>query len=265
MTPAEARKAIKKQEEELNKEITYKSKARVSKNIVDTFMQKNNAVAIKLLFYIARKHDLETKHFKDTGTIGVRQSITFELNIDDILSYCEIDRRTLRDNLKYMTRTSIEIIDTKKKEFTFISILPIATMKTKTIEVTLFREIIDQVRDVVDQYVTIDTDNLMRLKHKHTLKMVQLLELIDGFTGKAKKQKKMYLDEINGYFGTKYSRSIYIENKILKVCQKELDNYSQLTFTYEKIYEEKTKAGRPKLVGFTIFLKDNKQRQTTMF
>jgi hypothetical protein len=267
MTPAEIRRTHREHEEKIKKELedaTYRTKVRVEKSIVDTFIKKNNAVAIKLLFYIARKHDLEEKYLLNVGTIGDKRSIEFKLDIDDILGYCNIDRRTLRDNIKYLTETSIEIVDYKKKSLAYMNILPYAVIKEKKIEITMFQYIVDQVRNVVDQYVTIDTDNLMRLKHKHSLKMIQLLEMIDGFTGDVKKRKKLLLDELNGYFGTKYNSVSELERKILKTVKTELDNLSKLTFEYEKVFEEQKK-GRPKLIGLTIVLKDNKQRQTTMF
>lgn len=270
MTAYEIRQAHAKREEELNKQLkdtTYRSTARVEKGIVETFVRRNNSVAIKILFYMARKHNL------DQCLVNIDERvIDFEFDVDDILKYCNIDRRSLRDNIKYMTETSIEIVDTKRKALTWITILPKAELKQKKLTITMFREIVEMISTGVKQYVTVDTDNLMRLKHKHSLKMIQLLEMINGFkfidkNGKkmeiVKKQKYFSLEDINGFFGTKYVRAVDFERKIIKVAKHELDQYSKLSFKYEKQFSE-PKSGRPKLLGFTIEVKHLKNRQSTM-
>lgn len=261
MTPLERRRLIAKQQEEQEKTVaTYRDKARIKKSIIETFIKKNNHIAIKLMFFIARKHNIQgdniTFHNNDTATIS--------LNKKEVLDYCNIDHRSFKSNIKALMQTSIEVYEQDQSVCSFINILPKVDIINDEIRVTMFLYIIAQIQNVVDQYVTIDTKNLMKLKHKHSLRMIQLLEIISGYTNVAK-QTNYSCDELNAMFGTNYKRAIDLERKILLISQQELDENSKISFTYEKKFEDNKKSGRPKCIGFKIILRENMNRQQKLF
>ena len=104
----------------------------------------------------------------------------------------------------------------------------------------------------------IDTRALMRLKSKHTLKMLPLLMKISNYSPNVGKRKRMDLDDFNSFFGTSYKRLQDIERFILKPVQEELNLNSKLTFIYELNYVQ-IDLGRPKADNITIDVVDNSQ------
>jgi plasmid replication initiation protein len=91
--------------------------------------------------------------------------------------------------------------------------------------------------------------------------MIQLLEMIQGFSIGVAKRKYYSLEELNGLFGTNYKKLYEFERKILKNTQKELNEVSNLTFTYAKKTDKEDLGipGRPKVIGLYIELLDNKK------
>ena len=69
---------------------------------------------------------------------------------------------------------------------------------------------------------------------------------------------------LNGLFGVNYKNYYEFERKVLKPVQEELDKESQLTFIYNFNFEV-TGRGRPPIKEVILYLKDNHNRQLTMF
>lgn len=225
----------------------------ISNAIIESFVHKNNVVALKILFYIS-KGKLESKE---------QELVKFKIDNKNLCDYCNIDMKTLRRNLKQMTETSITfVVDDEYEEF--ISIIPkVKNIYGGFIEFSMFSKVLKLIQEVKSSFTVIDLSNLMKLTSKHSIKMIQLLEMIEGFSNGVAKRKYYSLEELNGLFGTNYKKVYEFERKILKNTQQELNEVSNLTFTYSKKTdkEDLNIAGRPKVVGLYIELLDNKKRK----
>lgn len=249
MTPTEFKKRQALKE---NKNITN-----VSNSLVESFVSKNNVVALKILFYISK------------GKLEPRETelINFKIDSKKLCDYCNIDIKTLRRNLKQMTETSLTFVQ-ENEYVEYISVIPkIKVIYGGYIEFSMFYKVLKLIQEVENKFTVIDLQNLMKLKSKHSVKMIQLLEMIQGFSENVAKRKYYSLEELNGLFGTNYKKLYEFERRVLKNTKEELDQVSSLTFTYSKKMDKEDigTAGRPKAVGLYIELIDNKQRQLKLF
>lgn len=95
----------------------------------------------------------------------------------------------------------------------------------------------------------------MKLKNKHSIRLIAILEKISQYDKHVGKRVTYSLEELNGIFGTNYPRISEIDRKILKPVQKELNTLSKKSFIFQVNYEKKPKSiGRPRAVGVTIDL-----------
>ena len=257
MTPSEARRRKLKAQ-------TPENLAKIDNALIEAFVAKNNIFALKILFYIAKmKIELDIKELE-------LQTIT--LNVDNTLEYCKIDIRTLKRNIKQMTETSISFVDKKEDITEYISILPYAKIYKNNIEIKMFKKIIMLIAELKNKFTIIDLDNLMQLESKHSVRMVQLLEYIRGFSSSdtvaetdkkvsIPKRKRYLLEDLNGMFGVDYKRFADFERKILKPVKEELDDKSDLSFLYQLEEDKTVSQGRKKHIAVTIDLVDNIKRQ----
>ena len=259
------REFLKQQEAEQNKAI--KDLVKVSNSLVEGFVSKNNAVALKMLFYIAKQQQ------KESGEIT-----QFTLSADDFAKYCSLDHRTIKDNIKAMQRTSVTFVEHdskgRKKLEEHIVLIPRAKYDytAKTIEITMFKKILDLIVEVEERFTTIDVKNVMELESKYSIRMTMILEQIFGFEGNpehwdVKQQKTFSLDDLNDMFGTKYKRFADFERKVLEPTKAEMDDKSEISFSYviNKGYNSPLDRGRPKAISCTIKLTQNKLRQRRLF
>lgn len=230
---------------------TVKDVAKISNQLIESFVKKNNVVALKTLFYIARA-DVKVPNAELT---------TFEIDTTHLCDYCHIDLKTLKRNVKQMTETSISIIDEKSESY--ITVIPKAKFVTGTnkLEIKMFKEVLELVWQVEKRFTVIDVKALMNLNSKHSVKMIQLLEMIQGFSGA--KRKHYDLAELNLMFDTKYTRFAEFERKILIPVKAELDSNSKLSFIYQTVFKENPKGkGRPIADNITIDLIENTPQGT---
>ena len=223
---------------------------KVKNDLVESFVKQNNLTALKILFYIA--YDCEK--IPNTDIIEIKMSTK------DICEYCKVDIKTIIRNLEQMQKTSISWTDEKSKSF--VSVLPKCYVEYGgIIKITMFREVIQMIVDVKSKYTSINTEQLMKLKSKHSVRMILILEMINGFDEDIPKLKRYDFDELNLIFGTKYKRLGQFEQEILKKVKEDLDTNSKLSFVYEVNYDKDFHTvGRSKAVGITIYLKDNVPR-----
>lgn len=259
------REFLAQQEAEQNEAI--KDLVKVSNSLVESFVSKNNAVALKMLFYIAKQRQ------KESGEIT-----KFMLSLDDFATYCNLDHRTIRDNIKSMQKTSVTFVEYKKdgkpKLERHIVLIPETTYTygDKTIEITMFKKILDLIVEVEERFTTIDVKNVMELESKYSIRMTMILEQIFGFKGTPenwdiKPQRTFTLDDLNDMFGTSYKNFTDIERKILIPTKAEMDDKSDISFSFKinKGYSSRIKRGRPKALDCTIKLTQNKLRQRRLF
>jgi plasmid replication initiation protein len=143
---------------------------------------------------------------------------------------------------------------------------------TKTIEIDMYKKILDLIVEVEERFTIIDVKNVMELESKYSIRMTMILEQVFGFKGSpenwdVKQQKTFSLDELNGMFDTNYKRFADFERKILEPTKVEMDDKSEISFSYtiNKGYNSPLDRGRPKALGVTIKLVQNKIRQRRLF
>lgn len=249
--------------DKINNKDTTKSKdkdiAKIHNNFIETYMYKSNLVALKILFYISRSN-LENK-IEDNFPIR-----TIKIDTKKLCEYCNIDIKTLRKHIMNdLMKTSILTINTNE-EIEKVVLIPRAKflINKNILEVDIYKNILNMILGLERKYTTIDTINFMKLRNRHSLKMIQILEMIDGFSSNVAKRKIYTLEDINGIFGTNYKNCYTFEKKVLSPIQNELNSESKLTFMYSTNYIKLDK-GRPKAIGFIIDLIDNKERQPLLF
>lgn len=220
----------------------------VSNDLLEAFVKQNNLVATKILFYIAKAE------FEYPNT----ELVTIQIDTKPLLDYCNLDMRTLKHFVRKMVETSMNI-KTKERD-SYIAVIPKADFITGTdkIEVKIFRQVLQLIQQVKNRFTVIDVKNLMQLNSKYSVKMIQLLELINGFDEYVSKRKHYNLDELNNLFGTKYEKLKDFERFVLAPAKEELDNNSKLSFIYQIRYIPNPKGrGRPIAYEIVIDLKQN--------
>ena len=220
-----------------------KDVAKISNQLIESFVKKNNVVALKILLYIARA-DIKAPNSKLCTVI---------INTDSLCKYCNIEKKTLKRNIRQMTETSISITDDKSESY--ISIIPQATFQAGTteLEIDIYKRVLDLIWQVEKRFTVIDVKSLMNLNSKHSVRMIQLLEMIQGFDGA--KRKHYTLEELNLMFDTKYKTLKQFEVEILIKVKAELDSNSKLSFLYQTVFKENPKGkGIPIADSVTIDL-----------
>lgn len=210
--------------------------AKISNSLVESFVKQNNLVALKTLFFIARAN---------VSVPSVPLS-TVVLNTAELCDYCGIDIKTLKRNIKQMTETSINIVDDYSDSY--IAVIPKARFikGTNKLEVDIYREVLELVWQVHRRFTVINVKSLMSLNSKHSVRMVQLLEMINGFSDAVSKRKIYTLNELNLMFGTAYLKFSEFERKILMPVKSELDTNCKLSFVYKIVFIDNPKGrGRP--------------------
>ncbi len=212
---------------------------RIANSLIESFVKKNNAIAVKIMLYVA-KHERKMLNAEYTE---------FTLNTKALCKECNIDTKTLRQNIIQMTETSINFKygEGKKKINSYVTIIPHATFDhNENLVIRIFREILELITEVKNKFTIIDVPQLMQLKSKQSIRMLQILELINGFDVNIPKRKIYTLEELNGMFGTNYKKINDFEKSILKKAKEELTENSNISFEYYIKYEkEDNKAGRP--------------------
>ena len=226
----------------------------VSNPLLESFFTKPNAIGLKILFYIAKSNlnvDLST------------QLVTFGVDISNLCKECNTDSRTINRNLKKMVETSISYIEKGQYESHISLIVEAKINFGGYVEITMLPKILKMLLKVKENFTFMDFNNLMRLKIKHSLRMLMLLERINGFGKNIPKRQYYSIDDLNGIFGTNYKTLYNIEQKILKKIKEELDIHSKLTFIYRKKLDKEvaTLPGRPSSVGIWLDLIKNDKRQ----
>jgi plasmid replication initiation protein len=253
MMPSEHRKK-KLKELEAQK---IKPHQKISNTFIENTVAKNNASAIKTLFYLASiLEKIDPDKVKDDKLVGLI------ISTRHMLQYTEMTMPEIKRNIKAMQETSITFIDEKEDTIEGMSLLPrykIIHGKSK-IEIDLYGRIAKMIIDVKSNYTFINTKTLMNLKSKHSLRLLPVLNMIAGFDEDVAKRKRYDLVAINDLFGTKYKRLVDIERKILAPIKEELDQNSELSFLHEINFDNFGK-GRPKAINITIDLINNTKKR----
>lgn len=239
------------------KKLTEK-KLQVHKKISNTFIENainnSNTSALKIIYYLASI--LKDFNYKEEFN-------TLEIDLRDMLKYTELRASDIRNNIKKMQQTSITFMNEKENIEEGISLLPKYKFywNKNKVDIVLNKTIAKLIVEVTEKYTFINTKDLMRLKNKHSIRLLPLLNTINGYT---KKQKTLNLGELNAFFGVTYKRIVMIETRILKPIKEELDNNNKMSFEYEINYDNAGQ-GRPKAVSVTIKPINRDNYQSTIF
>lgn len=234
---------------------------KISNSLLECFVQKKNIIAIKIIFYIAMKN--EKFNINKLSNIT-----TLNVSISTLCESIKTDKKTLLRNLKKMQETSITFVSFNGKiELNeSVSIVPRILNKVgfDVLELDFYNIVLELIKDVQSRFTVLNASNLVQLRNIHTIKMIGLLKIIDGYSQGVAKKKSYSLFELNSLFGVNYKTFYEFERKILKPVQKELDEESQISFIYNFDFES-IGVGRPKIKELVIYLKTNKNRQLKMF
>jgi hypothetical protein len=217
---------------------------KISNNFIDNTINKNNLNAIKTIFYLATV--LDNFDFD-------KEMDSLEIDLKSMFKYTNITAQEARNNLKAMQETSITFINEEKKWELHIVLIPRIEFfyGQNRIEIDLYSKIAKLIVEVKDNYTYVDTNVLMSLKSKHTIRILPLLEKLRGYSSHIAKRKIMSLEALNQFFGTKYKNIYEIERKILKPAKEELDSRPIISFIY-RVQMESFGRGRPRATSVVI-------------
>jgi len=217
---------------------------KISNNFIDNTINKNNLNAIKTIFYLATVLD-DFDFNKEIGTL--------KIDLKKMFKYTNLTAQEARNNLKAMQETSITFINEEKKWELHIVLIPRIEFfyGQNRIEIDLYSKIAKLIVEVKDNYTYIDTNILMSLKSKHSIRILPLLEKLRGYSSHIAKRKIMSLEDLNQFFGTKYKNIYEIERKILKPAKEELDSRPLISFVY-RVQMESFGRGRPRATSVII-------------
>lgn len=187
------------------------------------------------------------------------------LNLVELKKILNLDFKNLRQNIKHIQKTLITIKE--DKNIIDLTLIPkvVYDYEKQIIKIYIFDEILKELKELKNKFTIIDLTNLIYLKNKHSIRLLTILENIDGYD-KCNKVKYFEKQELNEIFDTNYAGIKEIERSIILPIQKELNQFSKLTFLYDLVYDIDTlKQGRKPLKGIKIYLKDNKTRQLSLF
>ena len=234
--------------------LLYTVYKKISNNFIDNTLHNSSLGALKIVYYLSTVLK-DFDYNKDLNTLMI--------DTKTMLEYTELTLQDIKRNLKKLQETTISFINEKENWEEYIALLPrvkIHLGRKRKIEIDIYSKIARLVLEVVDNYTFIDTKELMRLKFKHSIRLLPFLKTILGYKVK---QKTLILSDLNDFFGTSYKRYIDIERKILLQAKEELDNNSNLTFDFEMNFEQIGKA-KSRIVSITIIPIEKKSSKNKM-
>ena len=222
---------------------------KISNNFIDNTIAASNLSAIKTIYYLASI----IEKFDQLEEQEEKRLLNVTIDARQMLKYTEMTLPTIKRNLKAMQETSISFINEEEGIEEGINLLPLYKFEygKHKIKISLFVQIAKMIVEVKNNYTPINTKDLMHLKKTHSVRLLPLLHTISRYDEDVAKRKKMTLEELNEFFGTKYKTWSEIERSILKPTKEELDSNSKISFIYEPDFENLGK-GRPKFKWVVI-------------
>lgn len=233
-----------------------KKNLKVSNDFINSIITKNNYLTLKILFYMVLNGDNIDKN---------EERAKISISLIELKKVLNLDFKNLRQNIKLIQKTLITIRD--KKDIIDITLIPKVEYKyeSQTIIITIYNEVLKELKELKNKFTTIDLNNLIHLQNKHSIRLLTILENINGYNEDFGKVRYFSKDELNQLFDTNYKSVKEIDRAILTPIKKELDQYSKLTFIYNLEYDIDTlSVGRKPIIGVKIYLKDNKIRQLSL-
>jgi len=246
--------------------------AQVDNRVLEAFVKDNDINAFKVLMYIG-KSQLD----KDTNIKALDDDKLYmvPIRLNPIKDYYNLNTRQIREGIKKLNRTSINYrrIEGGKDKETFMNLLPKAKINytDEVFECHVFGEVLKLIY-AITAYSKINVKNFIGLKHKHSARMLLLLERIANYKKieihtdtKTLKQTKVdvmpkrqhfELDELNKMFGTKYKSYSLFVKWVLIPTKEDLDLNSKLSFDFtpvkDRVGETVKSRGRTPIIHITI-------------
>lgn len=233
---------------------------KISNNFIDNTIKTNELSALKTIYYLASILE-DSQQLKETKYEGI---LSVSVDLKKMLKYTELTLPTIKRNLKKMQETSITFIDEVEDSIEGFNLLPrykIIAGKS-IVEIDLYQKIANMIVEVSGSYTFLNTKELMKIKNKHSLRLLPLLHKVYN-NDIDKRYKRMTLEDLNEFFGTKYTSFSEIERRILKRAKEEINTTSKMSFTYEVRFENLGK-GRPRFQEIIITPKPRNNFQGTL-
>ncbi len=229
---------------------------KIKNNLVEGFVKRNNLISLKILFFISYRIDDKFDNLKENDMIK------FTISGDEVCKYCKVDMKSIKRNIKAMQSTSIHFENDKSE--IYVSLIPRCKIDyNNNIYISIFKDVYDLILNVKKEYTQINAEQLMLLNSKNSVRMLMILNMINGFDDHVPKLKKYSLESLNKMFGTNFPRMGEFDRTILKKVKIDLDINVNLSFEYDIIYDKDSiSAGRPRAIGATIKLIKNKPQPT---
>ncbi len=247
MTRAEWKR---KQREELNaqkKERNAKPIQKINNSFIENVIHDSNVTALKTIWYLS-------SILEDVDS--TKEMITVTIDLRKMLNYTNLNAQDIRQNFKNMQKTSITFINEEEEWEEYISLIPRVEFEwgKNIIHIDLYSKIANLIVDVRKRYTLLNTHELMKLKKKHSLRLLPILNMLKQNKEETKEEKRYRLDEFNELFGTNYKNLTDIERNILLPAKEELESHKLQSFHHEINFDNLGK-GRPKAMSISIILK----------
>lgn len=246
MTPYEFR--MKKEAEAKALKSGSKNIKKIHNSFIQSAIHGSNYQALKVIFYLSSILEnlmMEKEHF------------TVVIDYEKALEFTGITDAEFTRTLKAMQSVSITFIDEVEKYEEYINLMPRIKRLygKKQVEIDLYAKVARLIVDVPKQIggTILNVKEICKLKSKHSIRMLPILHMINGFNYPAEKKKTYTLGELNDIFGVKYRNLNEMEERILKDVQHELNTTSKMGFKYEiNMGYHGIAKGRPKALSITI-------------
>jgi plasmid replication initiation protein len=246
MTPYEFR--MKKEEEAKALKSGEGNIKKIHNSFIQSAIHGSNQQALKVIFYLSsilENLEMDKEHF------------TIVIDYEKALEFTGITDAEFTRTLKAMQSVSITFVDEVEKYEEYINLMPRIKRLygKKQVEIDLYAKVARLIIDVPKQIggTMLNVKEICKLKSKHSIRLLPILHMINGFDYPAEKKKTYSLPELNDIFGVSYKKFEAIEKYILKHVQHELNTTSKMGFTYEvNMGYHGIAKGRPKALSITI-------------
>jgi hypothetical protein len=217
---------------------------------------------LKILFFISKTiKDYEHQNNEHQNN----EYVKLHLPVKELLAFCGITRKSLIQTLRLLRETEISFTDEKSTSYVGI-FSKVEDAYNGEIKIDVYYEVLEKIIKLKNKYTTIDIEHLHKIKNKHTLRMLMILENVFRYDNHTLSKKYFELDELNALFGTNYKRGLHFKQKVLDPVKEDLDLISKLSFVFDRKFDKVVDGkGRARVVGFTIFPVDNKNPQPSLF
>jgi len=246
MTRAEWKRKKKEELEAQKKETKAKPIQKINNSFIENVIHDSNVTALKTVWYLSSILE-EVDITKDMVTVTI--------DLRKMLNYTNLNAQDIRQNFKNMQKTSITFINEEEEWEEYITLIPRVEFEwgKNIIHIDIYSKIVTLIIDVRKRYTILNTSELMKLKKKHSLRLLPILNMLKNNDEETKGKKLYRLDELNELFGTNYKNLTDIERNILLPAKEELESHKLQSFKHEINFDNLGK-GRPKAMSITLEL-----------